>query len=161
MATTAAPRTVLPNLDTLDSAALKTIILAQQEQLFSREQEIEHLKLLLAQLRRMRFGRKSEKLDQRIEQLELQLEELELRKAARAAQAENLFRRVFPRLPPRSGPCGVLCRSICRARPGLISPRRQCVRSAAGSCAGWAKTSPRCWNMYRPGSKSFVTCVPN
>lgn len=89
MATTAAPRTVLPNLDTLDSAALKTIILAQQEQLFSREQEIEHLKLLLAQLRRMRFGRKSEKLDQRIEQLELKLEELELRKAERAAQAEN------------------------------------------------------------------------
>src|SRR6266481_3656688 len=89
MATTAAPRTVLPNLDTLDSAALKTIILAQQEQLLSREQEIEHLKLLLTQLRRMRFGRKSEKLDQRIEQLELKLEELESRKAERAVTAEN------------------------------------------------------------------------
>ena len=39
--------------------------------------EIEHLKLLIAKLRRMQFGRKSEKLDRQIEQLELRLEELE------------------------------------------------------------------------------------
>ncbi|WP_027783760.1 IS66 family transposase [Burkholderia cepacia] len=39
--------------------------------------EIEHLKLLIAKLRRMQFGRRSEKLDRQIEQLELRLEELE------------------------------------------------------------------------------------
>jgi hypothetical protein len=39
--------------------------------------EIEHLKLLIAKLRRMQFGRKPEKLDRQIEQLELRLEELE------------------------------------------------------------------------------------
>ncbi|MBN3791836.1 IS66 family transposase [Burkholderia sp. Ac-20353] len=39
--------------------------------------EIEHLKLLIAKLRRMQFGRRSEKLDHQIEQLELRLEELE------------------------------------------------------------------------------------
>jgi transposase len=89
MATTAASRTPLPNLDTLDAEALKAIICTQQEQLLSREHEIEHLKLLLAQLRRLRFGRKSEKLDQRIEQLELKLEELECRKAEQAVQAET------------------------------------------------------------------------
>ncbi|WP_258181287.1 IS66 family transposase zinc-finger binding domain-containing protein, partial [Burkholderia multivorans] len=39
--------------------------------------EIQHLKLLIAKLRRMQFGRRSEKLDRQIEQLELRLEELE------------------------------------------------------------------------------------
>jgi hypothetical protein len=39
--------------------------------LFSREDEIEHLRLLLAQLRRLRFGRKSEKLELLIVQLKL------------------------------------------------------------------------------------------
>ena len=51
--------------------------------LLSRDNEIEHLKLLIAKLRRMQFGRKSEKLDRQIEQLELRLDELQ------ATQAEN------------------------------------------------------------------------
>ena len=41
-----------------------------------RSLEIEQLKLQLAQLRRMQFGRKSEKLDRQIEQLETRLEDL-------------------------------------------------------------------------------------
>lgn len=40
-------------------------------------------------MRRLRFGRKSEKLELRIEQLELKLEELEARKAEQAAGVEN------------------------------------------------------------------------
>lgn len=73
----------LPDLDALDPTALKALILAQHETLVSRETEIENLKLLILKLRRMQFGRKSEKLDHHIQQLELQLEELE------AAQTEN------------------------------------------------------------------------
>lgn len=42
-------------------------------QLTSTGVEIEHFKLMIAKLRRMQFGRKSEKLDHQIEQLELQL----------------------------------------------------------------------------------------
>ncbi|SOZ72634.1 protein of unknown function (plasmid) [Cupriavidus taiwanensis] len=38
--------------------------------------EIEHLKLLIAKLRRMQFSRRSEEPDRQIEQLELRLEEL-------------------------------------------------------------------------------------
>ena len=67
----------LPDLKVLPADALRALILAQheqllstestltatQEQLQSREREIEHLKLLLAKLHRMQFGRKSEKLD--------------------------------------------------------------------------------------------------
>jgi transposase len=64
------------------AAALKALILSQHEQLVSHRDEIEHLKLLIAKLRRMQFGRKSEKLERQIEQLELKLEELETAKAA-------------------------------------------------------------------------------
>ncbi|HEX8812841.1 MAG TPA: IS66 family transposase, partial [Terracidiphilus sp.] len=74
----------LPDLTVLSAEALRALILAQHtqlittdEQLQSREREIEHLKLLLAKLHRMQFGRKSEKLARQIEQLELRLEELE------------------------------------------------------------------------------------
>ena len=74
----------LPDLNVLPAEVLRALILAQHqelitkdEQLLSREREIEHLKLLLVKLHRMQFGRKSEKLQRQIEQLELRLEELE------------------------------------------------------------------------------------
>src|SRR6202162_584059 len=77
----------LPDLDQLDSKALKSLILklhdqvfSQRQQLASRDVEIEHLKLLIAKLRRMQFGRSSEKREYQIEQLELRLEELEARR---------------------------------------------------------------------------------
>jgi transposase len=89
-----ASHSVLPDLDRLDAVALKALILSQhdelvatQERLLSRESEIEHLKLLIAKLRRMQFGRKSEKLERQIEQLELKLEELESAKACRASES--------------------------------------------------------------------------
>ena len=78
-------RASLPDLDTLTPEALKALIVAQHEQilskdeqllskdeqLVSRDEEIERLKLLIAKLRRMQFGRKSEKLHWQTEQLEL------------------------------------------------------------------------------------------
>ena len=45
-----------PDLDVLDPAAVKALVAS----LYA---EIEHLKLVVAKLRRMHFGRKSEKLD--------------------------------------------------------------------------------------------------
>lgn len=94
-------RAALPDLDTLDSAALRTLILSQheqilfqrvqlqskEEQLASREAEIEQLKLLIAKLRRMQFGRKSERVERQIEQLQLRLDELEVSRAENAASA--------------------------------------------------------------------------
>src|SRR6516225_1350559 len=91
-------RAGLPDLDTLNYEALKALIVAQHEQLLSkdeqllhkdeqltsRDEEIERLKLLIAKLRRIEFGRKSEKLDWELEQLELKLDELQ---ASRAEQA--------------------------------------------------------------------------
>jgi hypothetical protein len=51
-------------------ALLKALVSAQQA-------EIEHLKFVIAQLRRMQFGRRSEQLNETITQLELTLEEVE------------------------------------------------------------------------------------
>ena len=80
----------LPDLKLLPAEALRALILAQHEQLLSREREIEHLKLLLVKLHRMQFGRKSEKLARQIEQLELRLEELESHRSEKASSPEPL-----------------------------------------------------------------------
>ena len=68
--------------------------------------EIEKLKVQLARLRRMKFGRSSERLDREIEQLELKLEELEIVGAENAAvdaadppSAPSAARRKPRRLP--------------------------------------------------------------
>src|SRR3974377_1379478 len=80
----------LANLPT-DTATLHQIIAAQaavreareaelaaaKAGLIAKDLEIEKLKLQLARLRRMQFGRSSEKIVRTIEQLELRLEELE------------------------------------------------------------------------------------
>src|SRR5260370_23576190 len=82
--------------DQLDSEALKALILTLREQVFShqkqlasRDAEIEHLKLLIVKLRRMEFGRSSEKREYQIEQLELRLEELEARRTKEAAAVKE------------------------------------------------------------------------
>ena len=87
--------TALPDLNALPAEELRAMILAQHrelitknEQLLSRDREIEHLKLLLIKLHRMQFGRKSEKLARQIEQLELRLEELESNRSEEASPSE-------------------------------------------------------------------------
>src|SRR5260221_4997568 len=80
-----------PDLSALDNAALQDLVLSLHAQLQSQCTENEHLKLLILKLKRMQFGRKSEKLDKQIEQLELQLEDTEAEQAAaepEAAQSE-------------------------------------------------------------------------
>ena len=63
----------LKRLLTEKDAALQQI----RGELRSHKLEIERLRLELARLRRMQFGRSSEKIDRIIEQLELMLDELE------------------------------------------------------------------------------------
>jgi transposase len=87
----AASLATLPDLDLLDASGLKALIVSQHEQLLSHRNEIEHLKLLIAKLRRMQFGRKSEKLERQIEQLELKLEELESAKGCRTGEPIRTF----------------------------------------------------------------------
>ena len=100
----------LPDLDALDSAALKALVLTQHEEkqrqleelaqqratlserltqhqaeIDSHLEQIEHLKLVVEKLRRMLFGSRSEKLSRQLDQLELQLEEMETSHAALAS----------------------------------------------------------------------------
>jgi transposase len=49
-----------------------------KELLRSAHAEIDHLKLIIAKLQRLQFGRRSEKLEREIEQMELRLEELQV-----------------------------------------------------------------------------------
>jgi transposase len=71
-----------------DIEALKALVIAQRAQLHSHAAEIEHLKLLIAKLKRMQFGRSSERLEREVDQLELRLEELQSAQAQAAAVAE-------------------------------------------------------------------------
>lgn len=79
-----------------DPDALRSFALACQGALRAAETavqvkalEIEKLKFQIAKLRRMQFGRSSERISRQIEQLELRLEELETAEAADAAPAES------------------------------------------------------------------------
>ena len=82
-------------------AARDDTVLQLQEQVSTCAVEIEHLKLLIAQLRRMQFGRKSEKLDGQIAHLEAKLEDLQADQgeAALAAEAQKTLRNKSVRKP--------------------------------------------------------------
>jgi len=95
----AATSRVLPDLTQLDAASLRALVLSQHQQLISGDAEIEHLKLLIAKLRRMQFGRRSEKVAWQIEQLQLRLDELQ---ASRTEQAASVAERVANVEEPRS-----------------------------------------------------------
>lgn len=77
------------DLDALDTTALKALIRSKDEQLSAHAAEIERLKLLIARLQRMQFGRKSEKVQREIQQLELQLGDLEETAAEDRQRAER------------------------------------------------------------------------
>ena len=124
-------RATLPDLDTLNPQAMRSLLLAQQQTLLvqaeelqaqrqqlqaqdqllaGRQAEIERLQLLIAKLRRMQFGRRSEKWARQIEQLELQLEELQTASALEESTAitpavipvaAKPFRRPLPEHLPR------------------------------------------------------------
>ncbi len=83
------PAVPLPDLDALDAAALKAMVIKQHAQISSRDAELERLRLIIARLRRLQFGRKSEKIQREIEQLELQLDDLEENAAEKNQRAEN------------------------------------------------------------------------
>ena len=129
-----------------DIDALKALLLASErllqerdeqlagmaEQLNTRAVEIEHLKLQIAKLRRMQFGRKSEKLDHQIEQLELQLEDLQ---ADEADEAEAAREMPAADQAPRK-------KSVRRPLPDHL-PRDEKVYTPADAC-------PACGGGLRP-----------
>lgn len=91
-----------------DVESLKALVREQRARLAFNSAEIEHLKLLIAKLRRMQFGRSSERLDRQIEQMELRLEELQSAQAelppapkAKVEEKSQPVRRALPEHLPR------------------------------------------------------------
>jgi transposase len=64
-----------------EHAASAAAIVARATELAAKQIEIDHLRAMLAKLRRQRYGRSSEKLDAELEQLELTLEDAEVEQA--------------------------------------------------------------------------------
>src|SRR5271169_1615004 len=124
---------ILPNLEELNPRELKALIVSQHELIVSRDSEIEQLKLLIAKLRRMQFGRSSEKLDRQIEQLELRLEELQTNQAEKTA-ANTPARQPIPNQPVKA--------PVRRSLPDHL-PRetRKCMpqQKACPDCGGALK----------------------
>ena len=84
----------------------------QADELPSRSERIEHLKLMVDKLRHVIFGTKSEKIIIKLEQMELELED-ERRHMPSSKPEQN----EFPRLKnPSCGLSGSLSRSTCRVR---------------------------------------------
>lgn len=103
-----------------DIESLKQLVIAQRAEILSRDVLIEKMRIQLARLKRMQFGRSSEQLDQQIAQLELSLEELEANEAQLAP-------------PPVAAPPARLL-PVRRAVPEHL-PRETVVHATACRCS--------------------------
>src|SRR5258708_25606185 len=111
-----------------DIESLQRLVIEQRAALLSRDVEIEKLKIELARLKRMQFGRSSEKLDQTISQLELSLEELEASESellapssvsVPAVEKAKPARRALPESLPRET---IIHQAPCHCPPFRGSP---------------------------------------
>ena len=129
------PVAPLPDLDTLDAAALKGMVIRQHAQISSHDAEVERLRLIIARLLRLQFGRKSEKIQREIEQLELQLEDLEAGNAEKQEkQRGRLLLQPLPCLRLRhASRHAALCRITFRVKYRFTTRRRKAVRRAAAT----------------------------
>lgn len=110
-----------------DIEALKSLIIAQRAQILDRDLLIGKLRMQLAQLKRLQFGRSSEQLDTQIAQLELTLEELEASDTQLATATAAALPDVAP-APERARPAR-------RALPPHL-PRETVTHAAACACPG-------------------------
>ena len=140
-----------PNTIPDDVDALKAALIAERtarQELEARasgaEAMVAHLKLMIAKLKRDRFGPSAERGRKLLDQLEMQLEELETAAAEdEEAAAKSSERRAYARSPAPSR-YGRHCQPICRASAWWFR-RRAPARAAAASSPNWARRSPRHW----------------
>jgi hypothetical protein len=142
-----------------DIETLKRLIIEREMALAERDDEIEHLKLLIAKLRRLQFGRSSEKLDAKIGQLELLVEELESNRASREARApeipaakpEHRERPARRPLPER------LPREIVEHVPACTCPDCGAAMKRIGEDVAEVLGRPACPTTTPKGKSSLVT----
>ena len=123
---------------------LRDTVTTLEQALNVRSLEIEQLKLQLAKLKRMQFGRKSEKLDRKIEQLETRLEDLiaedgasEQKAVLPASNARKVTRQPLPAHLPRED--------------NVVESLGQSCPSAMANSSPWARMYPSSSNsLIRP-----------
>jgi hypothetical protein len=113
-----------PDLSALDIDALRAMVLEQHA-------VIERLQTMIAHLRRMQFGRKSEKIDRQVEQLELELENWNRpRQLGLKSWSASWNRPRQRRLLQLANQFADRCLNICRVKWKPICPPRKVVRLA-------------------------------
>ena len=142
------PAAALPDLSALDIDALRAMVLEQHA-------VIERLQTMIAHLRRMQFGRKSEKIERQVEQLELELEELE---SAKAAQLEELERKLEP---AKAAAVAAVRKPVRRPLPDHLPrevethmPAEQGCPACGAELNSSAKMFRKYWNGFRQALKS-------
>jgi len=128
------------------------VIAVRDAELYAKTLQIENLKAQLAILRRSRYGRSSEKLDQEIEQLELLLGELEEGVAEGRTRAEQIAKSpTAPRRDKRKG-------HTPHGRKPLPEhlPREEIVHPPASSCTCCGGTVLRKVGTHRTEVLEYV-----
>jgi transposase len=126
-----ASKAVLPDLDALDPATLRALVIEKhalviekEAELASQHDEIQRLQLFIAKLQRMQFGPSSEKLGHHIDQLLLRLEDLETTDSKNHHCWHD-----SPLRQHRVG--GGHCRRSCRVKPKPFHRKTRPVRIVA------------------------------
>src|SRR5579872_329436 len=160
----------LPDLEMLNAEALKDLLRATHQQLLARQSEIEHLRLLITQLKRMQFGRKSEKLQHQIEQLQLRLEGLqsqpthpaaceggkttEAESSARVRSTRKPSRRPLPEHLPRETQTLTPELTVSRMPGEIAALGGRCIRNP-GICSGTFQSDP----LYSSQAELWQLCL--
>jgi transposase len=152
----------MPRIDSLpnDVESLKKLLSAAHDQvqrlsaqLHSRDVLIEKMKLQLAQLKRMKFGRSSEQLDAQIAQLELSLEELEANAAEVPAAAAPITPATTAVKPTRQALPAELPRESHRHEPSTGTCNcPQCggtLRAIGEDVSEMLEYVPEHWKVHR------------
>ena len=148
-----------------DIDALKAALLAEraarrefEARASGAEAMVAHLKLLIAKMKRDRFGASAERGRKLLDQLEMQLEELETaagrgRSAAAASRSRTTTDvRPFTRAKPVRAP---LPAHLPRER--VVHPRPSAARAAAARSPNSARRSPRRWRAFPRSYKVIQT----
>jgi hypothetical protein len=151
-----------------DTEALRAALAAEQQarreaeaRASGAEAMVAHLKLLIAKMKRDRFGASAERGRKLLDQLEMQLEELETAAAEDEAAAADAAPDKTP-MPHRTKPSCVrspapgrfadLCRRICRVN-GSCCRHRAVVPAVVASSPNSARPSPKPWRASRAPTK--------
>jgi hypothetical protein len=105
---------------------------AAEARLLSQKIELDKLRLEIARLKRMKYGRSPEQLDQELTQIQLTLEDLESTLAQQPESSDQ-----HPRT--RCSLCGRRYQSTCLEKR-WCTRRPVPVPSAAEDCVRWART---------------------